>query len=418
MSIRNKYILDNAVDANWFLQLKSINRPLLLDSLEITPDSLKSEKSKVISIPGYNPSFSYKKLDSISINDAAEKLSKLRELLCQTETDSSILKLYVDKIDELLDENSILLAAVNNDVEGFNVSNQKRYGSLSIDFIANDLLKLQRKYDLFTGFDFYPNDFSVNKEKMKKTVDSVFSQWPSISGSVGILSAAEVKSVWEVELAKISPDWKIQISSNVFHLKVSSKKLTVFIPETIRMRGDRVAAMFAHEIGTHVYRREEGKKSKLQLLSIGFAKYQKAEEGIALVRENASVGIYGLRGGFDKYLALAYSGGLIDGEKKDFSQTFKFLKEYYYCRHGYRHLDSKSELLAVDRAWLSTVRVFRGGNPAVPGNCFYRDKIYREGLFNTLKLLENNPEQLENSHLGKFDPGNDLQRESAQRFCS
>ena len=43
--------------------------------------------------------------------------------------------------------------------------------------------------------------------------------------------------------------------------------------------------LIVHEIGTHVVRRENGKRSKLRLLGIGLDNYERGEEGIATMRE-------------------------------------------------------------------------------------------------------------------------------------
>lgn len=417
MSRRNKYIIDVAIDAEWFLKLKAIKRPLLLHSLEIAAESEAVEKSKILRVPGYNPTFTYKNLNLSVLNDAQEKLLNLRDdIVCQKKVDSSIQQVYLHRVEELLDDNSILLAAVTNDVDKFNIYNRRRFGELSLEIIIKQLIKLQKNYNLLSGLEFTKVNSSFDRVKLKKNITDIFKNWPSITTVDGLHSAIDVKKVWDLGLKEFAPDWEVVISSSVFHIRVNSKLRVILIPHNLKMRSERISAMFAHEIGTHVYRRINGKNSRLQLLSIGLAKYEKAEEGIALVRENSAVGVYALRGGFDKYLALAYSSGLIDGKPKDFNQTYSFLKEYYFVRHSSHHGSKEGQRLALNRAWLSTLRIFRGGNPSVPGNCFYRDKIYREGLFDILGLIEAHPEYFANSHLGKFDPGSASQRQVVAKF--
>ena len=61
---------------------------------------------------------------------------------------------------------------------------------------------------------------------------------------------------------------------------------------------------------------------------------------------------------------------------------------------------------ATQYTWRLCCRIFRGGDPNIPGACFLKDKIYFEGNIKMWSELEKNPAQFEKVLLGKFDPTN------------
>lgn len=414
---RNNYILQNAVDSQWFLDLKAIRRPLLLKSLEITKDSYLEEKKKFSSNNQYNPDFKYGNLDVQAILEGREKLLKLRDQVWQNEDDSSIRLAYVEKITELIDEQEILLSAAQGDHKRFDTYNRCRFGELDPGLVGALVTNLNLRYGyqlpVLNVIDLVTFDNDLIKSRMQKC----FAAWPSIEVTKEHFNAAEVCVLWQSELDRFAKGWLVVSSGTHFNLKVDSKRRKVFVPDNLKLKGSSTVGLFAHEIGTHVYRREQGKKFQVQLLSIGLAGNDPVEEGIALVREySKKQNIINLKGG-DKYLALAYALGLVDGAKKDFKDTFAFLRDYYRKRH--QRLvgdDQKAEQLAEERAWNSAVRVFRGGNTSVPGSCFYRDKVYREGYYKVLKIIETNPEYMDYARLGKLDISNQKQRELVDKF--
>lgn len=414
---RNNYILQNAVDSRWFLDLKAIRRPLLLKSLEITKDSYLEEKKKFSLNNQYNPDFKYSNLDVQAILEGREKLLKLRDQVWQNEEDSSIRLAYVEKITELIDEQGILLSTAKGDYQSFDTYNHCRFGELNQELVAALVANLNSRYGYELPVLGEIELLSFDNEVIKSQIQKCFATWPSIEVSKEHFTAAEVCALWQSELDKFAKGWQVVSSGVHFNLKVDSKRRKVFVPENIKLKGASVTGLFAHEIGTHVYRREQGKKFPVQLLSIGLAGNDIVEEGIALVREYSKKrNVTNLKGG-DKYLALAYALGLVDGVKKDFKDTYAFLRDYYHKRH--QRLvgdDIKAKELAAERAWNSTVRVFRGGNTSRPGSCFYRDKVYREGYYKILEIIQMNPEYMDYAHFGKLDIANQKQRDLVDKF--
>ncbi len=410
MSVRNYFIQTEAIDAEWFLALKAIRRPLVLRSLALDSVSLAEEKEKAFADSSYNPIFSYLRLDAMQIRDAYNQLLQLRDLVCQKETNPSIRTVYTERLTELMLEQELLLATAEQHWEKFADCNRQLYGDMNPAYVAEHLSVLQTRYHLFESFPLgsfaaTPAPTQADFEAMKIALAG-----PDIVAVSDTLYTSDlVAEAWNAELERTIPGWKVVIDSTVVQMLVDHRHRTVRIPAGIRMSAKRMRKLFVHEIGTHVYRREQGKQSRLQLGSIGFAGYQPAEEGLAIMRAQLVSKRFYHFGGLDKYLVLALATGMVDGVPKDFAQTFQLLEQYYRARLtrvGKTHL---IDTVAKNRAWNSTVRVFRGGNPTVPGSCLLRDKLYHEGNRAMWQLGMTKPELLRGIFAAKFDPNNALQ---------
>ncbi len=417
MSVRNQFIMDYAVDAEWFLALKAIKRPLVLRSLGIDSAVLAQEKEKVFTTESYNPIFVYPLLQVDQVLTALDQLLKLRALVCQKETDSSIRTLYTDRLYELIQEQELLLASATGDWATFQTKNLELYGELYPSFVAEHLRILQSRYHIFESFQIEETEPTTHPsitdfEQAKKCVIG-----PDITVQPGLVYTSEtLVAAWNVELALSMPGWKAQVDAAVVHMLVDHKRRTVRIPADIQMKAKKMRKLFVHEIGTHVYRREQAKQSRLQLGSIGMAGYQSAEEGLAIMRAQLTSNRFYHFGGLDKYLVVSLATGALDGIPKNFAETYRLLEQYYTARLVRL---GKAELIprvAKTRAWNSTLRVFRGGNPALPGCCFMRDKIYHEGNRMIWRLVQSNPEYFETILSAKYTPENPLQRDSVFEY--
>lgn len=407
MSLRDEYIKNNAVDARWFLQLKSIKRQLFLNSYYI-PDSVQNlEMKKMFANKAYNPVFEYPNSNITLIAQEEVILRNMRQQVLQEEAKKSIGNAYIDKIDEILAHVEIIKSTHEKDYDSFNFWNEKLYGTLSKDIVSAIVGNLKKRYPFLLDDKIISSGDLI--EKVSKETFNIAKDvlaGPDIHVEVDKkYSSDEICSIWQAYLTQHMLGWKVSTINTGQHMVVNSKERIVKVPLNLHIKGDKVRKLFVHEIGTHVYRREEGKKHPFQLLSIGLAGYSTAEEGIAIVREQLCKDEFLHYGGHDKYLALSYACGYIDGEKKDFRTTFDFLQKYYFVRLMKKHNEQDSLEVSNKRAWGTCVRIFRGGNPSVPGNCLLKDKIYREGNIYIWKLLKNSPESFSNVYVGKFDPG-------------
>ena len=416
MSDRNDYILEKSIDAKWFLALKLIHRPLLLQTL--TSDAVISgiEKSKVLSQVGYNPNFYYPHLNHDAIAVALSSLIQLRQQVCQEESNKSIVTLYTERLDELILEQKLMLASVKNDWSLFQKLNIELYGPMNNKYVFQMMTYLQNKTTFFLN----GNPLSaINILPVSQTIEiSLFNvaqqliQGPDIVVDSNEVYTSETISVaWNIALRKTIPEWKVVIDGHVTSMLVVHKTRTIKIPQNLKMNANRMRKLFVHEIGTHVFRREQGKKNRLQLCSIGLAGNQVFEEGLSIVRSQLVGSKFHQFGGFDKYLTLSIALGSFDGIPKDFNQTYNIICGYFLNRLNRKRSNLNNFIVAQDRAWNCTVRIFRGGNPALPGCCLLKDKIYHEGNRIVWNLIKTKPQFFNTVMLGKYDPQNELQRE-------
>jgi hypothetical protein len=401
------------LDAQWFQMLMDIKRPLLLSSFSYNLNEVAQEKELFFNSNNYNPKFRYTNKNLLALSNAAiVKLSDLRCKVLQEEGVLSIRDAYVQKIDEAMLEQKIISASSQFDWAAFNKYNVEKYGVVSISLIANRLKNLQKKFSVLKNVEIFESRASTNiQTDILDCATGYFESWPSLIldqkiDQTKFLNAYDVAILWGERLRSMTDTrWSVKVSKNVLYIKVNAKTLEVLIPINFIASEIKVRALFAHEIGTHVFRLENGKKSKLKLLSIGLAGYSAAEEGLALMREQVILRRTKLPS-FDKYLALAYATGAIDGVAKDFRSVYVFLNEIFSKRLSITCNSEDSSRIARTRAWNLALRIFRGGNPAIPGCCLLRDKIYREGAYTMWNLFTVNYESFFYAKFGKFDPSN------------
>lgn len=412
MSVRNDFIKANARDAEWFLALKEIKRPLLLHALTIDLALVNIEKANVLCDPTYNPVFVYPNLNLDRIVEARKALIHLREQVCQKESNKSIQTLYTNRLDELILEQELLVAAATQDWEAFSEHNKKLYGEINNQATAEQLHILHTRSSVFGNFE--------NKSKSEAALPTLTEFQSAQKAVIGpdILvvpdkeySSVEIQQLWNEELAVDMPGWKVVIDDSVFHMLVTHRNRTIKVPANLTMKGKRMRKLFLHEIGTHVFRREQGKKNTLQLSSIGLAQTMFVEEGLAIMRAQLAGSKFYQYGGFDKHLTLALATGCIDGVPKNFNETYHSMFEYYLDRLNRKKNSEQNATIAQNRAWNSTLRVFRGGNTNIAGCCLLRDKIYYEGNRMVWNLYITQPECFKHIMLGKFNPANALQLE-------
>lgn len=409
MSERNNFIKKYASDSKWFLALKEIRRPLLLNALTVHFDSENTEILKVLGDKNYNPAFVYPNLVQSQIQTALSALVDLRQQVCQIESNKSIREVYEARLTELIIEQELLLSVAMLDVDSFRHYNISLYGEMDKVLVAEQIHFLKKYTSMFDDLVLYTDPITNPTQALFECAKKLVTG-PDILVDIGKeYSSEEIQDLWNKELSEHMPGWQVMIDDRVFHMIVTHRSRVIKIPSNLRMKGNRMRKLFLHEIGTHVYRREQGKMNKLQLSSIGLSDTQCIEEGLAILRAQLAGKKFWHYGGFDKYLTLAVATGSVGGEAKNFNETFRLMHKYYLDRLNRKKRSEKNESIAQKRAWNSTVRVFRGGKPELPGCCLLRDKIYYEGNRLVWKLLESHPEYFQYIMMGKFNPSDPVQ---------
>lgn len=405
---RNDYIKKHAIDAEWFLELKAIRTPLLLQSYRIEAAILADQFNQFITNPNQNPTPHYPNLDKERIVTCLAELDLLREKIVQDTTKKSIHSIYLEKLTLIEKELRLQLASIENDWSVFAQLNKELYGRLDPDICVDVAAKLEKRFGMFPGVTLSNDRLSELRARARQAdvsvVERLLSTHQLEAENDRLYEAKEIALLWDRALLEHAPGWRTEQSSEVIHFKVNNRRRKVYIPENVQVRGDRLKRLYAHEVGVHVRRREMGKRSVFQLMSIGLPGYETIEEGVAIMMEQVTAGRFYNFGGHDKYLALMIATGAVDGEKRDFKDTFVLLQSYFKARSLKRHKEERAEQIANERAWRMCWRIFRGGNPSIPGCCFMKDKMYREGNVLAWRTLLDNPQLLSTFYAGKFDP--------------
>lgn len=168
---------------------------------------------------------------------------------------------------------------------------------------------------------------------------------------------------------------RVDLRSDVSGILVSNGNL--LIGNDARISGNRVQALLAHEVGTHLVTHFNGQQQGFRELSVGMAGYEPLQEGLAVLAEY-------LVSGLDSHRLRVLAGRVIAVEAltggADFVETFELLsKEYDFSEAS---------------AFYIAMRVFRGGG-------YTKDMIYLKGLAEILDFLANDGD-LEVLYCGKI----------------
>ncbi len=180
--------------------------------------------------------------------------------------------------------------------------------------------------------------------------------------------------------------WKIKIMENTVSDIQVTKKHIIFIRKGAKFRENRLKALLVHEIGTHVFRFENGKLQPFRILERGTAGYLQTEEGLAVWNQNKL--------GFDlgeKFFTPAYQIIAIHLAKKlSFQDLFHYMKDTY---------EVSDEL-----AWKLCVKAKRGLRDTQEKGAFTKDALYFTGLREVEKFLEKGG-KVEDLYIGKITIG-------------
>ena len=155
--------------------------------------------------------------------------------------------------------------------------------------------------------------------------------------------------------------WTISIiEDSVADMQVT-KKGKVLIKKDATFTENRLKALLAHEIGTHVFRFENGKRQRLRIFERGTAGYLETEEGLAIYNQNQ----LGLDLG-EKFLTPALLVvAIFLAKKMGFRELFEILQQTYS--------------LSDDVAWKLCVKAKRGTADQSKPGAFTKDLAYFKG---------------------------------------
>jgi uncharacterized protein (TIGR02421 family) len=295
--------------------------------LKLTPINLENEKKKFFENKNYNPAFKYK---PSKLSNTSKKI--LKDLLSVKFSKSPISKLTSEKIASLK-KCSAMLETIGTSKFSFTAS--KYYGLPSKDLISKAKSVLEKNK--------ITQDKTTNSEEAFKTAEECLARF-------GLKE-------WKVEYREMVPLAMVQAGEKKIYVKKDA-----VVPVNFLKR------MIVHEIGTHVFRSENGRMQPYKIFSLGTEGYLETEEGLAANVEE-------MHGCLDEKTFRTYAGRVaaVDyARKKSFRETYDMLLKYF----------------DAEDAWQITLRVKRGMADTSKPGCYPKDHLYLKGYYSVKKFLK------------------------------
>ena len=186
------------------------------------------------------------------------------------------------------------------------------------------------------------------------------------------LDSSEVRRVFENELRSFGLEWEVRpLLEGGAKLAVNSTRGEVYVDLSARFSENSIKRYLYHEIRTHVFRAENGKRQPLSIFLSGFPGYRETEEGLAVYNEytNGLLDPETLR----KYSARVIAASMVP--HASFSEIFEEMLRYF----------------PPEKAYTITHRVKRGlTDTSLPGG-YTKDYIYLSGFLKVSDFLQTCP---------------------------
>ena len=308
----------------------------------INPRNLKEQKALFLSNPEFNPRFFYRDLN-FDFMGMKNELSKIPVV------DHELYPMYARKIEEIKMRIGLL---------------ENRGDALYTEFSEKVFGKVTRHI--------YQEALKFLKENSSNPKDE--SVILDTKQSVDILKKF-------MDRNRLS-HWRIQYLEDAVVDMQITKKESVLVRKGATFQKNRLEALLAHEIGTHVFRFENGKRQPLEILQQGTAQYLTTEEGLAIWNQNQ----LGLSLG-EKYLTPALQiVAIFMAKKMGFQDLFHYMQSTF---------DVSEEL-----AWKLCLKTKRGFTDTSQKGAFTKDSIYFIGNREIEKFIKRGGE-IEELYIGK-----------------
>ncbi|PKL36377.1 hypothetical protein CVV38_00505 [Candidatus Peregrinibacteria bacterium HGW-Peregrinibacteria-1] len=432
-----------ALDEKWFYRFQELDKFQPNGYLEGEKTHRQEQKDKFTAGEIQNPNFDYPKINPEHLDKTEQLLLQLKTEIIDQEPNEIIKQVYRWKINEKIAELRLLRATLQNNTRWFNRWSKFIYGQPSSEIFqytlqnlittattdlasensaiasaANELVQALPQPPDSTPVILKlpsPDDITTVKEQTLKEMKEIL-DLPFISETKEY-NAQEIQEAFQQALTNLRAEgWQAVIDTNSIRsaIRINQATKQLIIPESKKVKFDKLRRLVAHEIGTHIARRIHGehgltedKPSKLKLLALGLDRYDRGEEGVATIREQAlgKEAIDDFTGQIP-HLGISLAQGL-DGTPRDFRSVYTIIQKYFY----YKELkDGSLPEAALEtsqtKAYNHTTRIFRGTNCSTPGVCFTRDIVYREGNIAVWHLINQNTQEIERFSIGKYDPSN------------
>jgi len=376
------------------------------------------------------PNLLYHDIDPVFIEEQRDVLTAMIDVVTRFD-DEIVRRAYLPKLREYEDKYMLLDRARVGDDEGVLACSTRLYGAPQEQYFRYALRGLAARlgavYDTLGTEPLVQDAYDTLIEHVPEQTaeypwDHIVLPTPRPYAVADALSAEEIRAAFVEAFMRFGvTNWSALVDAPGERMTFSTNHSlrTIFIPSDedllnrkYAMTRERVEALIAHEVGTHVVRRERGEQSELGLLGIGLAGYLRGEEGVATYNEQVLDGTRHFAGGF-QYVAVGWASG-IDGRARTFRQLYELLQPYMFIS-SLEHALAYEEPYALQalyekskrRAWARCVRIFRGTSGSTPGACFTKDVVYLEGNVAIWELVDEDATWPTRFSLGKYDPANE-----------
>ena len=403
-------------------------------------DSVETSKAKFMAGEIDLPELSYSKLNVGDLRQRELKLLELKDSLklddkdrllpiAEKSEEELVKQVYHWRINELIADVRMLLAAAEGDMHRFNRYNKFVYGGPKPE-ILNYIIEYTKgmiKTAKESGGDLaesaselenlLPKVVEIGDKKVVEPNQELVSEASEITKNQvadmidfeipETLNAEQIADGFRQALDKLKAEgWVVRIEADNIRktISVSQENKEVVVPSGRTMIRDRFYEIAAHEIGTHVQRRENGVRSKLKLLGIGIDRYEPGEEGVALMREQSLGRDVGAFAGHTYTLGISAALG-VGSEAKDFRQVYELIQKYNcFIRLKGGATKEDAEKKSSDFAWNSAIRLFKG-TTGKAGSCYTKDLVYLEGNIGAWDVLDKKFGEIHRFCVGKYNPG-------------
>lgn len=393
----------------------------------------EKQKQQFLSGENLNPTLDYPEIDKERLSADEAALLQLKRDVISGEPNEVIRQLYRWKINVKIAEVRMLRAAKDGDMIRFRGYSEFIYGKPSLEIFAYTIQNIRSSIKPHLSSedpdikkaaeelaDLLPSDLpKVSIQELPSDNDIATARAQTLLELGDLINieppeegkqyaAEEIRDIFQEALNALGAEgWSVVVDTGSrTAVGIDQEHKVIKVPESRRLAFAKLQKLVAHEVGTHVTRRVNGERSRLQLLGLGFDRYEKGEEGVAATREQALDGKVEDFSGLLGHLAIGLAKGL-DGQPRDFRGVYEIMEKYFYLEKLVSGKNSADALAAAQRnAWKRCVRTFRGTNCATRGVCLEKDIIYREGNIGVWAVIRENPEELLRFRIGKYDPAN------------
>lgn len=307
----------------------------------LTPLNLKEEINKFKKDHTYNPQFLYENITETTI--------PLLDKLANIKTDDSPLgSIFKAKIEEL----NTLIHTINHlGANDFDQLSSRLYPHPTQKEVAIAELLNQNKIKFKAGKNIYSD----------KKVAKIFTDFLKKSG----LS-----------------NWKVQIKEKMIGNCSVNKSNTIFIKKGSKFHETRVKKLIAHEIETHIFTAENGKKQPYKIFQFGTKNYLETQEGLAIYNQEKTLGY----------------------DENHYFAAINLITCDIALRHSFAESVSKLGEIGIkpSKAINFTLKTKRGvGDTSKPGG-FAKQAIYTRGALKINKFVEQGG-KLSDLYIGKID---------------